>query len=180
MTKDMREEKEEKVAQEIWAKILEAKSWPAMSQMDLLESLHEEWFKAYKSLESRLKEADENDEVISQMSADNVEMAKQMDDLQKRLSQAEAENEDLKQERKELAESITEYIKINFQGHEESVKELVGLRKRLSHLMDVGGKMADSLKYAISNLHEDGYPKTLASMRESVAEWDGIKKEGVK
>ena len=40
------------VGQTIWAKILEAKSWVGMTEIKLLEALHEEWFKATSTLES--------------------------------------------------------------------------------------------------------------------------------
>lgn len=43
------EEKAEKVAQVIWAKVLEAKTWVGMSKKELLEAMHEEWFKAYQT-----------------------------------------------------------------------------------------------------------------------------------
>ena len=47
----------EKEASEIWAKILEAKSWQGMTEMQLLECLHSEWFTVVSAAFEKGREA---------------------------------------------------------------------------------------------------------------------------
>jgi hypothetical protein len=44
-------------ASEIWAKILEAKSWQGMTEMKLLECLHNEWFTVISAAFEKGREA---------------------------------------------------------------------------------------------------------------------------
>jgi hypothetical protein len=77
-------------------------------------------------------------------------------------------------------------------GADWTPQEVYDLRKRLSHLMDVAGKMAGALNECReyfdqrSDCDHNGIDfvaneenKMLGVVDKSIAEWDGIKKEGV-
>ena len=117
------------------------------------------------SLESRLKEANK---IIESFHAQNITM-------QERLSQAEAEVK----RQCELAEFTASG------AAELLMDENKDLKARLSHLMDVAGKMAGALELVLKRgtqvQNSDQFMfEVIKGTELALAEWDGIKKEGGK
>jgi predicted RNase H-like nuclease (RuvC/YqgF family) len=108
-----------------------------------------------KSLESRLKEAEKNLEI------ERLGWKTIVEERDKRLSQAEAELRDNKSFGRGLAQACDSLRADN-----------KSLEARLSHLMDVAGKMAKALDEIED---EDGLYKR---HKLALAEWDGIKEGG--
>ena len=155
------------------------------------------------SLEQRLSQAEADVEAKKQMakcSWDNDWQQTEIRSLKARLSQAEAEKETLKkqsalllaktivsEQRLSQAEADSKLLEERADERQEAVNTL---SKRLSHLMDVAGKVRSSLEPWMIRLKgwrshiEDGtitepIPKDWLDVEFAIAEWDGIKKEGV-
>ncbi len=120
------------------------------------------WMDRCKELESRLKEAVSKGENLCTAHGLLLILLIEKHDLEQRLSQAEAETEKWK-------ENSRKYF-----------ANYVALEKRLSHLMDVGGKMVGALKKISAKQPLTGGLCDI-DMQEiaklALAEWDGIKKE---
>jgi len=151
------------------------------------------------SLESRLKEVVKNN-----AQPVNIRLAKQCEklaqeawhfkqaseSLEQRLSQAEAELEKTQRGEKSADQEVerlhTLLEKSMSMGDSSLMEENAELKTRLSHLMDVAGKMAGALKkceclYYIHDCEDHARDRKDGKWCErclALAEWDGIKDGG--
>ena len=126
-----------------------------------------------KSLESRLKEAEQYSNGYR----------KACNNLNKRLEVADFEMKSL-EHRLSQAEATIHWVTAG-----EARKEILSIEARLSHLMDVAGKMAEALELTRKHIEdrlwegEGDYSQEVEIVDKAklaLAEWDGIKsKEGV-
>ena len=135
-----------------------------------IQRMHDAAEVSYHDLKSRLKEAEKNLEI------ERLGWKTIVEERDLRLSQAEAENETLKLCLKNSNALIAD-------GADEAEKIVGRLQKRLSHLMDVAGKMAGALEEIICAevCMCDPMSKGVCEIQKSklaLAEWDGIKDGG--
>ena len=148
-----------------------------------VESAYKKLEQENKDLESRLKEAEKFRDIFQKNDAEN---SLRIVSLEQRLSQAEAKYEAREQEHNGMLEVDGEMINRYIDKNKE-------LEARLSHLIDVAGKMAGALKDCIEREFDvpmGGYNygcgcseyrgefKHTCEAKLALAECDGIKDGG--
>ena len=139
-----------------------------------IQRMHDAAEVSYHDLKSRLKEAEKNLEI------ERLGWKTIVEERDLRLSQAEAENETLKLCLKNSNALIAD-------GADEAEKIVGRLQKRLSHLMDVAGRLKSALEtkefdQTYEGNHwcsecDGGHMKYMddCKYKLALAEWDGIK-----
>lgn len=149
--------------------------------------------KAIKSLESRLKEAEKENAILKELTSEEIVLRDVVvSEIQERLSQAEAENNDLKRKWTEslmgmggLEESCSKYqdrikeLEKLIEWHKTDTHDAMEWKRsfeaRLSHLMDVAGKMAGAMERLLTSPDEETHEDDCRKAKQALAEYRSIK-----